>query len=676
MSTEAELEAMSGTIGSRPDDWTSTSGPSRLGVTVGDTFFASSMTPRTGATCFGYATGGSADASIDQFRRDFTAPELSEISAGGAFLTFSTYGAKDSTVDSDTGRIGIEFFDSGDSSLGAVSWTPALDFQDEFGTNTWGLVALQEAIPTSAAYAILYIEADPVGSGTTPNVFWDDMTAPVSDGTRELTVVNPSWESGATGWSDYGASNGSVNVGASAHSGSFIWYAGSISGAGENGVFQDIALLSTDWGNDLLFEIWGYADGAANAGIYNSLVRLEFYDAGDVLLQTSETSYDVGALFGGSTWGLISHQANIPVDSDYVRIVQATTRNSGSGFSNVWYDDVAVETVAPAPPEASEPRSTQVVRRVLATQTANVRATQVVRRSLAFQGAVTQATQVFRRTLVQGLPCVTQRCMMWSIERRDGRSFYFTSHDRDIVWRDQTFKSCDSLMNTAAEASAVIGDIGDVALKGIISDDSISEEDLFGGLFDDAFVEVWLFDWGSLRLTPKRVAAGWIGDVSHGEDGVDISVLTMGARLDQQSITTPIAPACRFVFGSTECGVDIEALKLTGTVTDVTNRIVFAASLSAGDGGLQWKNGSLLFTYGNNDEQLIEVKDVDFGAGVITLWSPAPLQIQVGDTFDLRPGCDKAFDGGCDLYNNRINFGGFPDVPGNDEMTKTPNAKA
>tara|TARA_Y100001956_G_scaffold75661_1_gene83830 strand:+ start:69 stop:1730 length:1662 start_codon:yes stop_codon:yes gene_type:complete len=461
-------------------------------------------------TCFGYATGGNITESIDEFRRDFTTAELTAISGGSADMTVTVWAAKDSTVDQDTGRIGIEFFNSSDVSLGAISWTPATDYQDEFGTATWGEVTLTEAVPTTAAYAIIYLAADPIGSGTTPNVFWDDISSEIAS--------------------------------------------------------------------------------------------------------TAST----------------------------------------------------------------QTRSTQVVRRTLASVDAEVRATQAFRRVMANQGATTRATQVFRRTLAVGLPCVTQRAMMWSIERRDGQGFYFTSHDRDIVWREQTYKSCDSLMNTAAEASAMIGDIGDVALKGIISDDSISEEDLFGGLFDDAFVEVWIYDWGQGRLTPKRIAAGWIGEVSHGEDGVDLSVLTMGARLEQQSVTTPIQPGCRWIFGSTECGVDLESLKLTGTVTSVASRISFTANLSSGDGGLQWKNGTVLWTYGNNDELVSEVKEVTFqsGSDEVLLWTPVPLAIEAGDTFDLRPGCDKAFEGGCTVYNNKVNFGGFPDVPGNDEMTKTPNAKA
>lgn len=326
-------------------------------------------------------------------------------------------------------------------------------------------------------------------------------------------------------------------------------------------------------------------------------------------------------------------------------------------------------------------RSTQAYRRTLASAAvadSAPRTTQAYRRILAVPEAQTRVTQALRRVLVTGLPCTTQRCQLWKITRTDGQVFAFTSHDRDVEFLGITFKACDSLNATAAQSAAAIGDVGDVSLSGIISDDSLSEEDLYGGLFEDAFCEVWLYDWAGTGVATRRIAAGWAGVTRHGETGVDISVLGPGARLEQQALVKPITPNCRFVFGSAQCGVDLEAIKLTGTVTASSGRDGFTASLSGGDGGLQWNNGSVLWTYGNNDGTLCEVKTVDFAPGVVgsvQLWKPAGLLIQPGDTFDLRPGCDKTFDGGCTLYANKDRFGGFPHMPGNDAMTETPNAK-
>ena len=40
--------------------------------------------------------------------------------------------------------------------------------------------------------------------------------------------------------------------------------------------------------------------------------------------------------------------------------------------------------------------------------------------------------------------------------------------------------------------------------------------------------------------------------------------------------------------------------------------------------------------------------------------------IEVGDTFQLLPGCDKSFEQCKAKFDNSANFRGFPHLPGND----------
>lgn len=337
-------------------------------------------------------------------------------------------------------------------------------------------------------------------------------------------------------------------------------------------------------------------------------------------------------------------------------------------------------------------RATQAFRRSLVAGEPDGRTTQVFRRALISLSPGQRTTQVFRRSLVSGFPCVSQTCQVWKITRRDGEVFRYTSHSADLDWAGYTWKACLSFQNSATQSSSEIGSAGDFTLDGIVDDDGVSEEALYGGLFDDAFVECWRVDWGNTGAPTRRLFAGWVGDISHGDDGVRMSVLGPSHRLGQNSITTVIAAACRWVFGSTECGYDREALKLSGTVSAVVDRGSLEATLSGGDGGWYWNNGLLRFTSGVNAGQELEVKEVAFGSGAtgtgtgtgtgsgatsIVLWKLAPLLFTAGDTFELLPGCDKAKDSdfGCQLYNNKINHGGFPDVPGEDALTDTPNSK-
>ena len=52
-----------------------------------------------------------------------------------------------------------------------------------------------------------------------------------------------------------------------------------------------------------------------------------------------------------------------------------------------------------------------------------------------------------------------------------------------------------------------------------------------------------------------------------------------------------------------------------------------------------------------------------------------PSAVAVGDTYSLRPGCDKTFATCKDRYNNVKNFRGEPNVPGSDQIMSYPDAK-
>ena len=276
--------------------------------------------------------------------------------------------------------------------------------------------------------------------------------------------------------------------------------------------------------------------------------------------------------------------------------------------------------------------------------------------------------------LADGSPCVTSRCQIWTITRRDGVVFRYTSHDQDVRYGGQVYSSCRSLDPSASENASTLGSVGNIELEGIIDDDGISEADLYGGLFDDAYVTVDLIAWDGAEA-PRRLASGWTGELSQGETGFKMEVLGAGARLDQQALVQMVTPGCRWVFGSPECGVDVEALAIGGTVTASASRGRFLALLDAGDGGLQWGNGRLRWTSGANVGQVVEVKSVDFDTGDVVLWASPAFLPEPGDAFDLLPGCDFVREGGCTVYANVINFGGFPDVPGSDSLLETPDAK-
>jgi uncharacterized phage protein (TIGR02218 family) len=272
--------------------------------------------------------------------------------------------------------------------------------------------------------------------------------------------------------------------------------------------------------------------------------------------------------------------------------------------------------------------------------------------------------------------CGTQRCDLWKITRKDGRVFAFTSLDRDFEWMGQSYKHCASLADTASEQSSELGQIGSVELTGILDDDSITAEDIYAGLFDDAAVELWVVNWGDEvdEGAPFRVAAGWIGQLSFGQASFTAEVVGPTARLKQTALVEFFTPGCRWDFGSDECGVDAEALALVGVnVTSARDRSTLFFDAPSPGGTAIWNGGTVRWTYGENAGIECQVDTVDFSAQALSLWDLAPRPPKAGDQFDLIPGCpkDKA---SCVVYANLINFGGFPDVPGPDALQQNADA--
>jgi uncharacterized phage protein (TIGR02218 family) len=404
--------------------------------------------------------------------------------------------------------------------------------------------------------------------------------------------------------------------------------------------------------------------------------------SGAITFETADAWND-GGNYGG--WLLVDHlfaaaassstnTFNRPGDAGgYVSMVFGAGAASSSG------PDLAPGRVTQAVRQAvtigtSKARVTQAFRLTLGQIRPPARVTQAHRLSICVIVPPARITQALRLTVARGVDCVTHWCQCWTITRRDGVVFRFTSLDSDFHLGALVYKSCGSLQPSASEESSQVGSVSNMELTGILADDSITEEELFGGLFDDARVEVWLHPFQGTE-TPRRLAAGWIGSVQHGEQGWTGEVTGPGAKIDQQALVVPYAPACRWVFGDFRCTKDLTALQTTGSVSAVGNRGLFEGDAPDPAQGSQWANGRVIWTSGRNAGVTCEVKSVDFATGAIELWALCPFLPELGDDYTLQPGCDLSETTCKSVYGNLINFGGFAEVPGNDALASTPIAK-
>lgn len=277
-------------------------------------------------------------------------------------------------------------------------------------------------------------------------------------------------------------------------------------------------------------------------------------------------------------------------------------------------------------------------------------------------------------------PCFGQLAQLWRIERRDGQVFAFTSHDQPIKYGIDVYKPCHSLSASAVELGALLGVPGNAELAGIIADEAISEADLYAGLFDRAEVTVRIVPWGPKGFLPRTILRGITGNLSQGEDGFSMEVLTQGALLQQRPLLQTYTPGCRWELGDARCGVDLEALTVVGSVTEASAELVFNqasrriftdSARTEPDG--YFDQGRLEWTSGANAGQVSEIKT--YAGGEFTLWRPMRSAITAGDEYEARPGCDRVASTCKNKFFNFANYGGFPDVPGRDSIVQTPNAK-
>lgn len=332
-------------------------------------------------------------------------------------------------------------------------------------------------------------------------------------------------------------------------------------------------------------------------------------------------------------------------------------------------------TVVATPPTNAQVSELDVA--VLAAPPTNAQVSEIDVAVLAKPPTNGQISELDVAVLSYISPCATSRCQVWKITRKDGEVFAFTSHDQDVEWLGVTYKTCNSLSASASESASDLGSTGSIELTGILDDSAISEGDLYGGKFDDAYVEIWVVPWDGQPddQAPFRIAAGWIGRVTRGEHNFVAEVLGPGSRLRQTAIVHTCTPGCTWDFGDpATCAVDVDALALTPiTVTGSVLRSVVEFTEASPGGTTIWNGGKVVWLTGRNAGATCQVETVDFGAGALGLWDLAPYPPLAGDTFTLLPGCPKTW-AGCNAYSNYLNFGGFKDVPGPDALQSNADA--
>ncbi len=272
-------------------------------------------------------------------------------------------------------------------------------------------------------------------------------------------------------------------------------------------------------------------------------------------------------------------------------------------------------------------------------------------------------------------------CHLFKFTRTDSQVFGFTDHSDTIIHDNVVYHPSNSL-NATATSQTNDSEPSNLSANTVTSD-LITENDLISGKWKRARQEIITYNWNN--RTVKEVSfIGFIGSVTACHDANEIShfgfeSLDIKTKLEQKwlKVTNLL---CDKEFGNLSlggCRFDIPAngLQLTATVTLVYNRQSFECDLdintgSGGRGDYYNNLGTITFISGENNGNKGSVLSVV--GNRINLWYNLPYYPVIGDAFVIIPGCKKDVDDCANKYNNIINHGGFPLLPGNDKIAYRP----
>jgi uncharacterized phage protein (TIGR02218 family) len=263
---------------------------------------------------------------------------------------------------------------------------------------------------------------------------------------------------------------------------------------------------------------------------------------------------------------------------------------------------------------------------------------------------------------------LTTAAICWRLERRDGVTIGFTSHDRDLEIAGLVYRAAPGMLPSAiSQTDGFAADALDI--QGALTSDAIRGVDLKAGRWDGAALNVFMTDWTAPGIAMLPLARGVLGEVSVRGDGFEAE-LRGPATLLERSVVGQTSPECRANLGDKRCRIDMAGRTMLTRIADVVSDDV--VQVGNGADGNAYGNGMLRWIGGGNSGLASAILNSD-GARIVLVEPPAHEPVP-GDLVLLREGCDKSLATCAGRFANAINFRGEPHLPGIDLLTRYPGA--
>lgn len=145
----------------------------------------------------------------------------------------------------------------------------------------------------------------------------------------------------------------------------------------------------------------------------------------------------------------------------------------------------------------------------------------------------------------------------WTITRTDGVVFRYTTHDADVQYAGETYKSAAGFDRSAMKSSANFA-VDELEVTGLLRDDGITDEEMRNGAFDYAQVEVFLVNYEDQSMGRILLRTGYFAEVRTNDQGIFTVELRGLVDQLQNKIGNTYLPECRVDLGSEDCGVKLK----------------------------------------------------------------------------------------------------------------------
>lgn len=136
-----------------------------------------------------------------------------------------------------------------------------------------------------------------------------------------------------------------------------------------------------------------------------------------------------------------------------------------------------------------------------------------------------------------------------------------------------------------------------------------------------------------------------------------VTVVSKLDTLDRELPARTFQVQCPWAFGDQEtCGVAVPTK--TGTIESISADYMTIYDADITEAAGYWEHGEIEI---GSESRIV----VESGAGYIKVEYPFSADIQAGNSYEMRAGCDKSYDGnhGCQYWGNTQYYGGFLSIP-------------